>query len=1085
MIRRLTLKKTQGNFAIQPTRKHSARLAVVTLLVLLIAQMTILQYSPNMEAKAAPTEVDVTIYPSNIIGSNNLSLGAHIEQPIVEIANPSFPSYVQNADLKVIRFMADRYGARACTYWNESKKVGTWDWTEVDKSISKIFAVGAEPLITLGYVVSGGSLKELPTGMAINTLTGLPNPDSWAAYCREWVKHFRIASKPVRIYEVMNEPWLYFLWNNYTRMGYFKTVFNAAAAAMRTENPNIQISFDGTDRKPVLDYWLANGGADLDFISFHKYDAGTIGYRTDAEMLNRAENFLIKTDSSYYGISDARKKYYNARGEWIPVRCTESNFNSAWATGTDPKIQQMIGAVWTALELRAGLIEGLDLNLYQCLSGSASWSLKNNPSGGRGFGLINTDDNKPWYPYFVHKFISCNMNQGDELLQSASGSEEIRTLAWINKDKINVLVINKVDQPRAINLLGLTGTINYSKIDNTISWLTPALQTGTIDSSESIIVNGYAVALLEAQNSTPPDQYTLTVTSAGSGSVTKSPNQATYTYGTVVTLTATPGIGYDFSGWSGDLNGNTNPATITINGNKTVTATFTVSSSVLPFNDGFESGSFSAWALPSLTAGETRSVVSTMMHDGSYAGLFTSNGNGGVETAYVHKIVSPLSELYARAYIRVSASGVAENGDRFYPIIFKAGGTSVAFAGWQRTGGVAKWNLLIRHGTGWANVFSSATPALDKWYCVELHWKKDAAAGLGELWVDGVNVCAASAKNTAYYGEVTQVNVGLPEIINCASVQAYVDCAVISTAYIGSESGSARATVHLESAQDMGATLNLGSVTLDAASYVLPNNVSKALQSFSVAYVTAGDYLFDHWETSGGISVASALSQTTTVTITGAGTLRAVYKVAVSKIFEDGFESGTFNAWSGQQGTISAAKTVPPGAHQGTYYCTGSITTSGGASRIVEKLESTYSSLYVRMYVRMEDLFTGGKQGLGPRFSNADNSAAIGFVLVDCTNNKWGYQVLNTGLTSYFEASSSMTIQADKWYCVEFYMSIGQTGNCTLWVDGVQKLTGTYDNDAQGNIGYVSASSYCFTTQAASRTWYGDDFASATTYIGT
>jgi len=71
------------------------------------------------------------------------------------------------------------------------------------------------------------------------------------------------------------------------------------------------------------------------------------------------------------------------------------------------------------------------------------------------------------------------------------------------------------------------------------------------------------------------DQYVLTVDTVGSGSVTKSPDQATYASGTVVTLTATPTAGWSFSAWSGDVSGSVNPTTITMNGNKAVTATFT------------------------------------------------------------------------------------------------------------------------------------------------------------------------------------------------------------------------------------------------------------------------------------------------------------------------------------------------------------------------------------------------------------------------------------------------------------------------------------------------------------------------------
>ena len=68
--------------------------------------------------------------------------------------------------------------------------------------------------------------------------------------------------------------------------------------------------------------------------------------------------------------------------------------------------------------------------------------------------------------------------------------------------------------------------------------------------------------------------YSLTITTDGDGTVTKNPNQATYTHGTVVTLTAVPDTGWTFSHWTGGLTGSTNPDTITMTGDKTVTAHF-------------------------------------------------------------------------------------------------------------------------------------------------------------------------------------------------------------------------------------------------------------------------------------------------------------------------------------------------------------------------------------------------------------------------------------------------------------------------------------------------------------------------------
>ena len=69
-------------------------------------------------------------------------------------------------------------------------------------------------------------------------------------------------------------------------------------------------------------------------------------------------------------------------------------------------------------------------------------------------------------------------------------------------------------------------------------------------------------------------EYTLTITSAH-GTVAKSPDQATYHYGDVVQLTATPAAGWSFANWTGSATGIANPVSVTINGNIAVTANYT------------------------------------------------------------------------------------------------------------------------------------------------------------------------------------------------------------------------------------------------------------------------------------------------------------------------------------------------------------------------------------------------------------------------------------------------------------------------------------------------------------------------------
>jgi len=74
----------------------------------------------------------------------------------------------------------------------------------------------------------------------------------------------------------------------------------------------------------------------------------------------------------------------------------------------------------------------------------------------------------------------------------------------------------------------------------------------------------------------PPEQYTLSITIHGSGSVSLVPSGGTYEDGTVVSLTAVPDTGSQFSSWSGTDNDASSALTntVTMDRDKTVVVTF-------------------------------------------------------------------------------------------------------------------------------------------------------------------------------------------------------------------------------------------------------------------------------------------------------------------------------------------------------------------------------------------------------------------------------------------------------------------------------------------------------------------------------
>jgi hypothetical protein len=142
-----------------------------------------------------------------------------------------------------------------------------------------------------------------------------------------------------------------------------------------------------------------------------------------------------------------------------------------------------------------------------------------------------------------------------------------------------------------------------------------------------------------------------------------------------------------------------------------------------------------------------------------------------------------LSEVYARGYFKVTTSGIVDNGDYLSLVAFaNTSGYYAASAGWCKTGGVVKWSLKL----GSTVVYSTTSPSLNTWYCVEIHWKKGTTTGLGELYVNGVKVCSITGKNTAPYGSISKTIFGL-SLTNCGSTTAYCDCTKIAIKHIGLE----------------------------------------------------------------------------------------------------------------------------------------------------------------------------------------------------------------------------------------------------------------------------------------------------------
>lgn len=190
-----------------------------------------------------------------------------------------------------------------------------------------------------------------------------------------------------------------------------------------------------------------------------------------------------------------------------------------------------------------------------------------------------------------------------------------------------------------------------------------------------------------------PQQFTVnvTVSPAGMGTVTRTPNKAAYDFNEQVTLQATPEPGWVFAGWSGDLTGATNPATVTVTQNLNITATFaqsfTVTTSANPPGSGTvtlnppgpsfppntqvqvtatpaDGYSFTNWSgdlsgtnpTQTITVNANMAIVANFSQ-GQYTFSAVSSGNGSVAW-------EPVKPLYAAGEV-VTVTATADSGFSF------------------------------------------------------------------------------------------------------------------------------------------------------------------------------------------------------------------------------------------------------------------------------------------------------------------------------------------------------------------------------------------------------------------------------------
>lgn len=137
-------------------------------------------------------------------------------------------------------------------------------------------------------------------------------------------------------------------------------------------------------------------------------------------------------------------------------------------------------------------------------------------------------------------------------------------------------------------------------------------------------------------------------------------------------------------------------------------------------------------------------------------------------------------------------------------------------------------------------------------------------------------------------------------------------------------------------------------------------------------------------------------------------------------VFGDGFESGSFGAWSSETGLAIETSIV----QSGTYAAEGN--TSNGSTYARKTLISTYSSLYERTYFYVKSASTA----VNLLYARTATGSSIAHLSVSPSN-----LVLRNDVTGISVTGPAIT--ANTWHSIELQLNINGTSSTTqVWMDG-------------------------------------------------
>jgi hypothetical protein len=435
------------------------------------------------------------------VAQSQLRYGMQLKDWDWALSDPNFLQKVSALQMGVIRIFVHDF--EPAIRWSEDQNAGTYDWSRFDKIVNTILNLSAEPLL----VVGGTSM--IPEGMISDYQgTGFPSARSFGRYTADIAAHVKSKGWSIRYWELWNEPPV----ARQDQIVQYTNFFNAAQASIHEVAPDALIGPDRANYPFFYDYF-ADHAVGVGFLSFHRYiaegtwlsdpqyyyDNATVMWLTPR--LDTANWKYAGTDKwgRYYSPQEIRKIWYDKHGALLPVILSETNLNSSYEKGTDPRIQTIFGACWYSEQLRAAIMNGTDSSIYYlgASNDAPRWNI-DKPTRGLGFGaLSHSAPYSEWYPYWAMYLIGRNLQPGDTIFKSSSDDTSISVLAWRHGSAYNILIISKTPTPKQLNLsvagMDQIGQVTLYNIDGSYS----GIRSATSQLPFVINIQGYTVLLVQ------------------------------------------------------------------------------------------------------------------------------------------------------------------------------------------------------------------------------------------------------------------------------------------------------------------------------------------------------------------------------------------------------------------------------------------------------------------------------------------------------------------------------------------------------------------------------------------------------------